>query len=98
MGTTPLVMSPMTEANRSINEDLFLDIPETHTKNENNVSIPKKNEDQSSSIPRQPGDKSARRQLVLDIPGANNKARPTIPSLASPTLPPDLSKRRTQSR
>lgn len=86
----------MTEGNRSSNEDLLFGKSETQTKNDNNISPPKKPEDRSSGIPRPPRDKSARRQLVLDISG--NKAKSAVLSLASPTLlSPDPTKRRTQS-
>jgi hypothetical protein len=34
----------------------------------------------------------------LDISGMSNKAKTAVPCLASPTLSPDPTKRRTQSR
>ena len=90
-------MSSMTEATTSSNEDLLFGKSETQTKNENNISPPKKS-DCSSGIPRPPREKSARKRLVLDIPCGNNKAKSAVPGLLSPTLSPDLTKRRTQSR
>ena len=98
LAITPSGMSSMTEATTSSNEDLLLEKSETHTKNENNISPPKKSEDRSSGIPRPPRDKSARRQLVLDISSVNNKTKSAVPGLLSPTLSPDTTKRRTQSR
>ena len=98
-GAPCLGMTPMTEANTSSNEDLLFGKPESQTKKDKNVSPPKKSEDRLSGIPRPARDKSARRQLVLDIAGINNKAKSAAPSLYSPTLlSPDPTKRRTQSR
>ena len=92
-GATSSEFSLQTKATKSNNEDLPFEKLET----KNDVSQ-KKSEDRPSVIPpRQLRDKSARRPLVLDIPGLN-KAKSAVPSLVSPTLSPDPTKRRTQSR
>ncbi|XP_028393171.1 serine/threonine-protein kinase Nek10-like [Dendronephthya gigantea] len=77
------------------NEDLLF----KKLEKKNDVS-PKRTEDRFSTVnppPRQLRDKSARRQLELEIPSTKNKAKSAVPSLHSPTLSPDPTKRRTQS-